>query len=47
VTNGSPHVRTIVDLSPVGARRRAGVIAMACVLVLLLASVAIYFLPGR
>jgi cytoskeleton protein RodZ len=47
VTAGSPHVRTIVDFSPADVRRRAGLIAMACVLVLLLASAAIYFLPGR
>jgi cytoskeleton protein RodZ len=47
VTAGSPHVRTIVDFAPVDVRRRAGMIAMTCVLVLLLASAAIYFLPGR
>lgn len=47
ITAGSPHVRVVLDGSGTDVRRRAGVIAMACVLVLLLASVVIYFLPGR
>ena len=47
VTAGSPHVRTVIDGPPTDGRRRAGIIAMACVLVLLLAAAAIYFLPGR
>jgi len=47
VTAGSPHVRTVFDGEPTDGRRRAGIIAMACVMVLLLASVVIYFLPNR
>lgn len=47
VTAGSPHVRTVLDGSTVEVRRKTGLIATVCVLVLLLASAVIYFLPGR
>jgi cytoskeletal protein RodZ len=47
VTAGSVHLRSVADGSAPEGRRRAGVIAMACLLLLLLASAAIYLLPGR
>ncbi len=47
VTDGSPHVRIVFEGPPTDARRRASLIAMACVMVLLLASAVIYFLPTR
>ncbi len=47
VTTGTPHADDPMDALPGDLWRRANVVAMACVVVAILASAAVYFFPTR
>jgi cytoskeleton protein RodZ len=47
VTAGSPHLRSVAERTAGEGRRPTGVIAIACLVLLLLATAAVYLLPGR